>query len=163
VGGPALPEIVRRLQPVRHRQRHAQAIPSDSCRQIFAHNFVGRSTRSGFHLHGKITPRRIAGKQPEYGGHVVKNNLLFANAQPDEYRGEPSEVTDNLARHLSAALDRTTWQLTWWVTNAPAGVVRLPFMTHDFQDRPLRGDRIAAGPWGDLPDTATTLRLWPVR
>lgn len=41
----------------------------DSRGQIFAHNLVGRSTGEGFHLHGKITDRRVGGEPMTYGGH----------------------------------------------------------------------------------------------
>lgn len=63
----------------------------DSRRQIFANNLVGHS--SGFHLHGKITDRRVGRGPMSCGGHYVANNLLVGNAQADTFRDDPSIIT----------------------------------------------------------------------
>jgi len=122
----------------------------DCFEQVFVHNLIAGSAKSAFHLHGKITDRRIADRQPSYGRHVVRNNLLTGNHAPDFFGGEASEVGDNLAEGISAALDRQTWKLTWSATNPATTVSRLSFITHDFTGA-SRAARTAPGPFNELP------------
>ena len=133
----------------------------DSHRQIFAHNFIARNQGSGMRLHGRMTDRKIDGKQARYGGHVVRNNVLVANHKADVFRGEPSEIAGNLADGVCAELDRTGWHLTWSVAGNPTTIPRLPLVRFDFFGA-TRPERTVPGPFLKLPLGPEIVTIWPV-
>ena len=118
--------------------------------QVFTQNLVARSTGSAFHLHGRMTDRKIAGKQPSYGGHVVQNNVLVDNLSADFLRGEPTKVGGNLDKVVVAELDRASWQLHWHATRPV------------IPDTSGQGEPTAPGPFLALPVIPTTITIWPV-
>jgi hypothetical protein len=119
----------------------------DCCHQIFAHNFVGQSTGSGLHLHGKITDRRIDGHKPEYGLHQVRNNLLYQNTKSNVFGGEPSTIVGNLSEGIVAAFDRAKLDLTLWATNRLPECELVPEVSRDFFGMPRKGPKTLAGPF----------------
>jgi hypothetical protein len=134
----------------------------DSTGQMFAHNFIGRASGAGFHLHGRMTDRRIADREPAYGRHTVRNNLLFACEKPDVFGGEPSVVEGNLARGITAELDPDTVRLMWSVDGAAAlSCPLVPWVDRDFHGRPRRGPATVPGPLGRLPGGRAQSVLWP--
>jgi alpha-N-arabinofuranosidase len=130
--------------------------------QVFAHNFVARSSGSAFHLHGRMTSRRIDGKQPSYGGHVVHNNLLVDNRHADFLGGEPSRVRGNLVDAVVADLDRATWRLDWHATSPVSKVARVPLVPSASSEASGQGESTAPGPFLDLPVSPTSILIWPV-
>jgi len=135
----------------------------DSTGQIFAHNLIAKSSKSGFHLHGRITDRRVDGREMVYGRHKVLNNLLAGNAQPDEFRGDPSELANNVSAGTAASLDLQTLSLTWSLPGGLAPSPAVPGVTHDFYGRPRpAGTAAMAGLFAELPTASTPVRLWPL-
>ncbi|MFH1732894.1 MAG: right-handed parallel beta-helix repeat-containing protein [Planctomycetota bacterium] len=66
--------------------------------QIFAHNFIAKSTRPAVILRGKVTDRKVH-KRPISGGkHHVLNNVLIGNAGAIEEHGPKSVVEGNLIK-----------------------------------------------------------------
>lgn len=133
----------------------------DSRRQIFAHNLVGYSSGEGFHLHGRITDRRVGGEPMTYGEHRVLNNLLIGNAKPDEFRGEPSLVTNHVVRAGGLRLDRDRLELR---AEEAVSLQREAMMVN-----PVRRDFFGAergltatvvGPFAAAPGRGDTFRLW---
>jgi alpha-L-fucosidase len=133
----------------------------DSCRQLFAHNLVGHSTGSGFHLHGRITDRKVGGASMIYGLHRVENNLLVANGKLDDLRGEPSISTNNASLPDGVSLDLESLQLAVARTIPAVGAARLPALTHDFFGQQRRGDTTLPGPFAVLPPAQARIRLRP--
>ena len=133
----------------------------DSRRQIFAHNLIGRSSGEGFHLHGQITGRRVGSEPMTYGGHYLANNLLVGNAKPDEFRGEPSLVTNHLtlAGGLSLNLERLELRCddALALEREPAFVAPV---RRDFFGIERSRNSTAAGPFAASPAKGSTLRLW---
>ncbi|HYG35342.1 MAG TPA: right-handed parallel beta-helix repeat-containing protein [Clostridia bacterium] len=134
----------------------------DSTGQIFAHNLIGYSSKSGFHLHGQITDRRVDGRNMTYGRHTVRNNVLVSNARPNEFLGEPSEVGSNVQDGVTAQLDSQRLVLTWAAPRAALCCQPLPSVTHDFYGKPRKGSETLAGPFLAPADTSRNLRLWPL-
>jgi hypothetical protein len=132
----------------------------DSAHQIVAHNFIGRSSRSGIHLHGQITPRRIGDHEPEYGRHEVLNNVLVENALPDTYLGPPSHVAGNLAAGVSAAFDRDKLELAWSVKHDRVALGKpVPGVVRDFFGKLRGGPQAVPGPFGRLPEESESISL----
>jgi len=123
----------------------------DSREQIFAHNLVGASTRSGLHLHGKITDRKVGPQHAEYGRHQVRNNLLCQNAKPNVFGSQPSTWVGNVTNGFFAALDAATLELTLSFTNALSGVEPVPQVTFDFFGKPRAEQRATPGPFARIP------------
>ena len=120
----------------------------DSTRQIFAHNLIVRSSKSALHLHGKITDRRVDGREMSYGSHTVRNNLLIGNARPNEFLGQPSEVAHNVASGATASLDLQRLTITWSTPESGRTCPPVPGITHDLFGRPRDGQTTCAGPFG---------------
>lgn len=119
----------------------------DSSGQIFAHNLIAHSSKCGLHLHGKITDRRVDGREMAYGRHTVRNNLLIDNAQASQFLGDPSEVADNLQDGATATLDLPALSLSW---NVPAAGTRcrpVAGVTHDLLGQRRVGPETCAGPF----------------
>jgi alpha-L-fucosidase len=133
----------------------------DSRRQIFTHNLVGRSSGEAFHLHGKITNRRVGGAPMTYGAHFVANNLMVGNARADQFGGEPSVVTNHVSLTDGLRLNRETLELrveeALALERMPASVAPLPRDCFEIE----RG-RIstAVGPFAATPAKGSTIRLW---
>lgn len=124
----------------------------DCSRQIFAHNLIGRSSASAFHLHGKITDRRVGGVTPEYGQHQVRNNIWVENGKTNVFRGLPSEIDCNLAEGIKAAFDRNNLVLEWSVNDDfKISCPPVPGVTHDFWGEPRKGPQTPPGPFGESP------------
>ena len=119
----------------------------DSSGQIFAHNLVVQSAKSGLHLHGKITDRRVDGRSMTYGRHTVHNNILIQNARPDEFLGQPSDVAGNITAGASASLDLPRLALTWAVPENSRAGKPVPGITHDLRGLPRAGREVCPGPF----------------
>ncbi len=133
----------------------------DSRRQIFAHNLVGHSTGAAFHLHGKITDRQVGGAPMTYGDHYVANNLIVDNAKPDEFRGEPSIITNLVALADGIRLDPETFELEIGVDLDSEGMgAFLEAAQRDFFGIERNSARVMAGPFAQPPAKGTSLRLW---
>jgi len=135
----------------------------DCSHQVFAHNFIGQSTGSGLHLHGKITDRRIDGHPPEYGLHQVRNNLLYQNAKTNVFGGQPCRISGNLSEGISAGFDRATLTLTLSATDRPPGCEPVPEVSRDFLGRLRTGPETVAGPFDPIPTEPSKSRLWGTR
>ena len=143
---------------------HGHGIYEHDCsHQVFAHNFIGQSTGSGLHLHGKITDRRIDGHPPEYGLHQVRNNLLIQNTKTNMFGGQPSRVSGNLSEGISAGFDRATLTLTLSATDRPPGCEPVPEVSRDFLGRLRTGSDTVAGPFDPIPTEPSKVRLWGTR
>jgi hypothetical protein len=132
----------------------------DSTRQVFAHNLVGHSSKSALHLHGKITDRKVDGRDMVYGRHRVWNNLLVDNARPNEFLGEPSELANN------QELSNVQFDSTRWLLKIPAGaqpaIQSVPALTHDFLGQPRAANNSCAGPFAAGSNETRELKLWPL-
>ena len=133
----------------------------DSRGQIFANNLVGRSSGEAFHLHGKITDRRV-GKEPmTYGEHYVANNLIIGNAKADEFRGEPSIVTNHVSLTGGLRLDRESLALrtdeTLALEREPAFVAPV---RRDFFEVERSRTSTAVGPFAGTPAKGSAIQLW---
>jgi hypothetical protein len=133
----------------------------DSRSQIFAHNLVGQSSGEAFHLHGKITDRRVGSEPMTYGGHYVANNLLVGNAKTDEFRGEPSVVTNHVTLAGGIRLDRERLELrieeALALERGPAFVAPV---RRDFFGNERGRTSSVAGPLAATPPKGSTVRLW---
>ncbi len=128
----------------------------DCSSQIFAHNFVGASTGSGFHLRGKITNRPM----PRYGLHQVRNNLLYHNAASDVFGGQPSILSGNVSEGMVVTFDRDTLDLAW-SSNKPLPACELmPQVVYDFLGKQRRGATALPGPFARIPSQNAKVRLW---
>ncbi len=132
----------------------------DCSHQVFAHNFIGQSTGSGLHLHGKITSRRIGPLEPEYGAHQVRNNLLYQNAKTNVFGGQPSTVSGNVSEGITAAFDRRELQLAWSVTGPLPPCAPVPGVNFDFFGRQRNGAEVVAGPFAPSPVQNAKVKLW---
>lgn len=119
----------------------------DSTGQIFAHNLIAHSSKCGLHLHGRITDRRVDGREMVYGRHIVRNNLLLANARADQFLGEPSDVADNVQEGAAATLDLRSLTLSWSVPSAGTGVRPVAGIAHDVLGQPREAQEVCAGPF----------------
>jgi hypothetical protein len=131
----------------------------DCSHQVFAHNFIGQSTRSGLHLHGKITNRRIGPGEPEYGAHQVMNNVLYQNAKTNVFGGRPSTISGNLSEGITAAFDARTLELTWSAARPSSECDAVPGVGFDFFGRPRTGPKAAAGPFDRIPAEPSRIKL----
>jgi alpha-N-arabinofuranosidase len=138
----------------------------DCSHQIFAHNFIGHSSGSGLWLHGKMTGRRIAGRDPEYGLHEVRNNILFENTRTNRYGGQASKVAGNLSDGLVATFNREKMELIWSVeAKSLPPTEPVPRMTHDFWGKRRKEIQVSPGPFGPIPTHPERVVLgtnWPL-
>lgn len=133
----------------------------DSTGQIFAHNLVVRSSKCGLHLHGRITDRRVDGREMSYGRHIVRNNVLIDNRRASEFLGQPSEVAENVEGGASAALDLRRLTMSWSIPESGKGCDPVSGITHDWLNR-SRGDRqTSAGPFGTPQGSDVKLTFRP--
>jgi Right handed beta helix region len=121
----------------------------DSTGQIFAHNLIAHSSKCGLHLHGKITDRRVDGREMVYGRHTVRNNVLIDNALASQFLGEPSDVADNVQEGATASLDEVVLTLSWNVPVAGTRCRPVAGITHDLLGRTRVGPEICAGPFAE--------------
>jgi hypothetical protein len=135
----------------------------DCSHQIFAHNFIGRSTGSALHLHGKMTDRRVGGRVLEYGSHQVRNNLLYQNTKSNLFGGQPSVLAGNLPEGITAEFNRGALELFWSATVAPPRCESVPGVRYDFFGQPRKDSDVLAGPFVRIPARRTRLGLWPDR
>jgi hypothetical protein len=143
----------------RRRKRLAVLYEHDSTRQVFAHNLIGASKGAGFHLHGKMTDRRIAGRPIESGRHRVLNNILVANGTADVLRGDRNEAAGNLRDGLTASLERGTLEILWSFEGEPPSCASVPGVTRDIRGLPRAA--VVPGPFASLPRQGRIL-LWPL-
>lgn len=133
----------------------------DSRRQIFAHNLVGHSTGAAFHLHGKITDRRVGGQAMTYGDHRVLNNLAVANEKPDSFGGQPSDIVNHLALPDGIQLDRESLELQVATElDLTRQSARVEAIRRDFFGNECSRTSTAIGPFAETPSKGTSLRLW---
>jgi hypothetical protein len=133
----------------------------DSTRQTFAHNLIVRSSKSGLHLHGKITDRQVDGRTMTYGRHIARNNVLIDNARSNEFLGEPSDATDNVADGATAALDLRRQTITWTMLESGRTAKPVSGITHDLLGRPRLGNETCAGPFAAPQGSNVVLPFWP--
>jgi hypothetical protein len=131
----------------------------DCSHQIFAHNFIAQSTRSGLHLHGKITSRRIAPGEPEYGAHQVLNNILYQNSSTNVFGGLPSTISGNLSDGITAVFNRQGLELTWSVTGPVPPCDPVPEAGYDFFGNPRNGQKAVPGPFNQIPAQPFKVKL----
>ncbi len=134
----------------------------DCSNQIFAHNFIGRSTKAAVILRGKVTNRKLYGQPIASGGHRVVNNVFFDN-KPNavvQQKGK-SEVAGNLDAGVQAGLDRETLTLTWSVAGKLPACAILDPVTHDFFGAERRRQGRDPGPFRDVPTKPSPVRLRP--
>jgi hypothetical protein len=133
----------------------------DSRRQIFAHNLVGPSSGESFHLHGRITDRRVGSEPMTYGAHYVANNLSVGNAKPDTFRGEPSIVTNHVSLAGGLRLNRESLELR--VEEALA-LEREPALVapvrRDFFGVERSRTSTAVGPFAATPAKGSSVSVW---
>ena len=134
----------------------------DSTGQVFAHNLIAHSSKCGLHLHGKITDRRVDGREMVYGRHTVRNNVLIGNAQPSQFLGEPSDVADNVQEGATARLDLQRMTLTWSTPAAGTSCKPVTGIAHDLLGRAREGHKTCAGPFARPAGNAEKLDLWPI-
>jgi hypothetical protein len=130
----------------------------DCAHQVFAHNFIGESTGSGLHLHGKITDRRIGKQDPEYGQHQALNNILYHNKKINVFGGQPSTISGNVSEGITAAFNRETLELTWSTTDRPE-CDPVPGVLNDFLAEQRKGPKVSAGPFVRIPTEDTRVKL----
>ncbi|MGB2819513.1 MAG: right-handed parallel beta-helix repeat-containing protein [Phycisphaerae bacterium] len=119
------------------------------CRgQLFAHNFIGGSTKAGILLRGKVTDRQVHGEPIVGGGHRAVNNVLIGNETPITAKGPASTVSGNLTEGVTATFDVKTLTLTWRAAGEVPPCERIETITHDFWNRPRPTARVWPGPFG---------------
>jgi hypothetical protein len=131
----------------------------DSTRQIFAHNLVGASEGCGFHLHGRITDRKMGGEPMVYGAHRVENNIIVSNRLPDDIRGEPSRLVGHAVLQGGISFERETWGLQISEDLKLAEVDVVPEVPVDFRGQRRGGARTIPGPFADLPKAPARIAL----
>lgn len=132
----------------------------DCSRQIFAHNFVGASTRAGLYLHGKMTGRRMGPHEPEYGLHQVRNNLLYQNTRSNVFGGQPSIISGNVSQDLLATFNRDDLELAWCAVNPLPVCEPVPLIGYDFFGKRRDGATVLPGPFLRIPAQNTKAKLW---
>ena len=132
----------------------------DSSGQVFAHNLIAYSTKSGLHLHGRITDRVVDGRAMTYGRHTVRNNVLIGNATPSDFLGEPSDVAHNVEEGASARLDLKRRFLTWNIPDAGTRCPPVPGVTYDLLGQPRVGNETCAGPFAAPAGSTETSNPW---
>ncbi len=114
-----------------------------------------------FHLHGQITDRQVGDEPMTYGGHRLAHNVLVDNANPDQYQGEPSAVTNQVSLPDGWQLNRLTLELQIGeippLEREPAFRELIP---RDFFGVERQADATAAGPFATTPPEETSLHLW---
>ncbi len=133
----------------------------DCSGQVFAQNLIGHSSRSGFHLHGKITDRRVDGRTMTYGGHRVLNNLLVRNAKTDEFLGDASEVVHHREAGAGTRLDLRGAEIAWDVLEAGRHCLPVPGVTHDLLGLQREGKETCAGPFAKPTGRTRWSGPWP--
>jgi hypothetical protein len=131
----------------------------DCCGQVFAHNFIAKSTGPALRLRGKVTDRKVHGQAILSGQHTVVNNILLRNKQLIETRHEQKDLSGNLSEGTAATFDRKTLTLTWNIATDLPRCHALKPITHDFFDRPWPPERLAPGPFRDPPTRPTAVQL----
>ena len=131
----------------------------DSRRQIFLHNLIGHSAGPAFALRGKVTSRSVNGQPMTYGAHQVENNLLVANARPDEFRGDPSMRSNNLALSDGVTWDAETLEVKVSRRLPEVSALACPSLAHDFFGNPRTGARVLPGPFASLQSIPASLRV----
>jgi hypothetical protein len=132
----------------------------DTAGQIFAYNLVGHSTNAAFHLHGKITDRRLGGAEMIYGQHQVLNNLLYQNTQSNVFGGQPCTILGNLSEGFTAAFDPKRLELSLSDIYRLPECQDVPGIGYDFFGKRRKGLKAVAGPFARLPANATRIKLW---
>ena len=95
-----------------------------------------------------------------YGNHQVANNLSVANSKPDEFRGDPSLVTNQVSLPGGFQLNRETLELrceTNVVLERTPAFVDL--IARDFFGAERRGTATSVGPFATTPAQGSALRL----
>lgn len=128
--------------------------------QIFAHNLIGKSTKTGIMLRGKVTDRKVHGQPIVGGDHTAVNNILLQNGKPIEERGPKSTLEGNVTEKVTADVNPETTALTWSAEGALPGGKRLDVITHDFFAQPRQGVTTPPGPFLTIPEKAQEVKLW---
>jgi hypothetical protein len=133
----------------------------DSKGQIFAHNLIVRSSKSGLHLHGKITDRRVDGREMVYGQHTVRNNILLDNARTNEFLGLPCVVSQNVESGATATLDLRRLAISWSTPEIGKDCECVLGVTHDLFNKPRGDGKTWAGPFGTHHGSEVKLEVRP--
>jgi hypothetical protein len=133
----------------------------DCSGQMFANNLIAHSSKSGLHLHGKITDRQVDGRTMTYGRHSVLNNVLVGNAKTNEFLAEPSSVAHNVEDGATARLDLESREFAWEVPESGRRCPLVPGITHDLLGQLRSGHATCAGPFADPAGRIGLSRPWP--
>jgi hypothetical protein len=138
----------------------------DSSNQVFAHNLIGRCTRTAVLLNGKVTNRKLYGEPIAAGSHRVVNNVFFANGTDKvvSKRGAPSTVAGNQTEGIAADIERedgAAW-LTWSVEGRLPECEAVEAITQDLLGRPRTAPTVP-GPLITVPRESERVRVWPSR
>jgi hypothetical protein len=134
----------------------------DSIHQIFAHNFIGKSSGHAFYIGGGPVDRKEYGafRLPP-GAHKLRNNILFGNG--DTYRIDgPRDITGDLTEGVTATFDPCKLELTWAIKEAVPSREKFKVVDRDFFGKPFDAENIMPGPFLDLPEKPQRLELWPL-
>ena len=129
------------------------------CRgQIFAHNLIGACTGPAMWLRGKVTNRRVHGREIRSGDHTAVNNVFFETKELIRTKHAHRDTGGNVSAGIEARFDRRTGALTWRAT-ADVGACRgLKLVPRDFFDKPWPA-ACPPGPFAEIPRTPTTIGL----
>jgi alpha-N-arabinofuranosidase len=133
----------------------------DSSGQVFANNLIAHSSKSGLHLHGKITDRRVDGRTMTYGRHSVLNNVWIGNAKPNEFLGDPSTVALNVEDGATGRLDLESQEFAWEVPESGRRCPLVPGVTYDLLGLPRDGKETCAGPFASSAGRTRLSGPWP--
>jgi len=132
----------------------------DSRGQIFAHNFIAKSTRPAVVLRNKVTGRKVH-KRPIIGGeHRVLNNVLIENGGTIEEHGPKSTLRSNVTAGV-AKFNAKMLILTWHAQGSVPACEPVKTITHDFSLEPRKRGAVCPGPFGAVPKKPATVKLWP--
>jgi len=155
----------------------------DCDEQIFAHNFVARSTKEAVKMRVN-KGRRVGGRFATAKRNKVLNNIFVANGSMISF-SDPDNVSDfnvfdgdkkfDLAAwqkarpwdehsvnvEINATFNPGTMELTWSAGRPVPDFPRIRACTHDFWDQPREGGKVSAGPFGVIPTTPVTIKVWP--
>jgi len=129
--------------------------------QVISNNFIGKSTRAGLWLRGKVTDRLVGGQPIVSGHHVAINNILFENGEPVQTEDKQKDLSGNISEGIVAEFHRENMALTWMFKGELPECQRIENITHDFWDTLYHGEIIEPGPFGHPPTDSTRVILYP--
>ncbi|MFA6961645.1 MAG: right-handed parallel beta-helix repeat-containing protein [Opitutaceae bacterium] len=135
----------------------------DTRGNLFENNFIGFSSGSAFHLHGKISERQLSGRETLVAGaHVVMHNVEVGNRTPDFFSGEGSFIENNLASGLAASLDTKTMELRLSASDKLPARDNGRLVGSDLYDVQFAVGSASCGPFSGVKSESKLFRLWPL-